>query len=140
MSSSERPICLTLAHTGFMVSSNDLSIIFLRTTMSSMAIARIFSLFFRLAALRLFAGITTCPLEETLVVDASTMLSPRVVRIFTYNNIAKIALLYRWLLDPRITGNWVVSMLKKKAFFQFKYLPCFLLVVKIFNIFHLLFP
>jgi hypothetical protein len=76
MSSSDRPICRTFVHTGFIVSSKDLSIIFLRTTISSIAIANIFSPFFRLAALRTFAGITTCPLEDTLVVEASTIPSP----------------------------------------------------------------
>jgi len=89
MSSSAKPIFLTLAQTGFIVSSNDLSIIFLRTTVSSMAIARIFSPFFRLAALRTLAGMTTCPLEETLVVDASTMQFTLYGKnILTYNSIA----------------------------------------------------
>ena len=55
--------------------------------MSSIAMARIFSPFFRLAALRTFAGITTCPFEETLVVDASTILSSHESKSFlTYNH------------------------------------------------------
>lgn len=73
MFSSVSPICLTFSHTGFRVSWKDLSTIFLRTIVSLIAMARIFSPFFRLAAFRTFAGITTCPLEETLVVDASTI-------------------------------------------------------------------
>jgi hypothetical protein len=87
MSSSARPICRTLLQTGFMVSSKDLSTIFLSTTVSSMAMAKIFSPFFRLAALRTFAGMTTCPFEETLVVDASTKTSPYDSKNFlTYND------------------------------------------------------
>jgi hypothetical protein len=66
-----------------------LSIIFLRTMVSSIAMARIFSPFFKLAALRTLAGITICPLEETLVVDASTEISPANSKnILTYNIIA----------------------------------------------------
>lgn len=76
MSSSARPNLRTLPQTGFIVSSKDLSTIFLSTTVSLMAMAKIFSPFFRLAALRTLAGMTTCPLEEIFVVDASTIISP----------------------------------------------------------------
>lgn len=72
ISSSVRPNCLALFQTGFRDSSKFLSTIFFKITVSSIAIARIFSPFFILAALRTLAGITTCPLEEILVVDAST--------------------------------------------------------------------
>lgn len=76
MSSSARPICRTLAQTGFMVSSNGLSTIFFKTIVSSIAIAEILSPFFKLAAFRTFAGMIICPLEETLVVAAFHLPSP----------------------------------------------------------------
>ena len=60
--------------------------------MSSMAMAKIFSPFFRLAALRTFAGITTCPLDETLVVEASILSSPYKSKNFlTYNDAAELS-------------------------------------------------
>ncbi len=53
MPSSMRPICRTLARTGFIVSSNDLSTIFFKTIVSFIAIAKILSPFL---SMQLFAA------------------------------------------------------------------------------------
>ncbi len=73
----------------------------------SIAIAKILSPFFRQAAFRTLAGITTCPLEETLVVDASTTtILQDIVRTFLLKSITEceqieqsISLVSRWDLN-----------------------------------------
>lgn len=90
MSSSTKPNLRTLRHRGAKVSLKVSSTIFFNTTVSSIAMAKIFSPFFRPAAFRILAGITTCPLEETLVVDASTTTSPQKSKNnLTYNRSAQ---------------------------------------------------
>lgn len=71
MSSFDRPICLTLFQKGFSVSLRFVDY-FLKdnSVVSPIAIARIFSPFSGWQLFVRLQGITTCPFEETFVIDA----------------------------------------------------------------------